>query len=141
VAADGGGDVDDLQDMIRDGLQASGRVAHLVLHHHPRKSYEVWRPWQVEHDEVRRPWPVDEDEVLALCDDALGPLDNGTHQGLIVVIVVPCADLALPLRLVIDDEVGDLVLLVGEVSEAVEAEAEGVDADINRGVVLANGIV
>jgi hypothetical protein len=42
---------------------------------------------------------------------------------------------------VIVDEVGDLVLLVGEVSEAVEVEAEGVDAGISHGVVLANGIV
>jgi hypothetical protein len=73
--------------------------------------------------------------VLDLCDGALGPPVNGVRQRLVAVGMVPRAELVVPLRLVLDAEVRGAVLVVGEVGEAVEAEAEGVHAGVGRGVV------
>lgn len=73
--------------------------------------------------------------VFDLGDGALGPPINGLRQLLVVSGQVPVAELPLPLRLGPDAEVGGAVLVVGEVGEAVEAEAEGVDAGVGGGVV------
>lgn len=74
--------------------------------------------------------------VLDLSHGPLGPPVNGLRQRLVVGGEVPVADLPLPPRLVPEAEVGVPVLLVGEVGEAVEAEAEGVDPGVGGGVVL-----
>jgi hypothetical protein len=68
--------------------------------------------------------------VLDLRDGALGPPVNGVRQRLVVAGVVPRAELAVPLRLVLDAEVRGAVLVVGEVGESVEAEAEGVGGGV-----------
>uniref|UniRef100_J3M227 Uncharacterized protein n=1 Tax=Oryza brachyantha TaxID=4533 RepID=J3M227_ORYBR len=74
--------------------------------------------------------------VLNLGDGPLGPPVNGLRQRLVVGGEVPAGDLALPPRLAPEAEVGGAVLLVGEVGEPVEAEAERVDPGVGGRVVL-----
>jgi hypothetical protein len=73
--------------------------------------------------------------VLDLRDGALGPPVDGLRQVLVVAGQVPVTEPPLPLRPAPDAEVGGAVLVVGEVGEAVEPEAEGVDARVGGGVV------